>query len=207
MTTVIEPAQQVAKTVADTEPSKYLRYLPAVYSDHDFMGRFLRIFQDILSPLEHMVDTINLYFDPAMAPAQMLPWLASWVDLALDERWPLERQRQLIRSAVELYQWRGTRRGLREYLKIYTGVQPRITEHFGGIRLGEQSKLGWNTILGDGMDHCITITLEVEDPSSIDVERVRAIIEVEKPAHVAYRIEVVAVEPVDTLNFLLADDE
>jgi phage tail-like protein len=178
------------KAALAIEPSRYLEYLPAIYSEDEFMGRFLRIFEDILTSIEQMVDHVNLYFDPKTAPEAFLPWLASWVDLSLDEQWSLEKQRRLIASAVELYQWRGTRRGLREYLRIYTGVEPKITEHFGGIRLGEQSKLGWNTVLGDGQDHSFTVTLKVEDPSSIDVERVKAIIEAEKPAHVGYRLEI-----------------
>ena len=191
MTTVFQEEQQ--ELAIDTEPSKYLKYLPAIYSDHEFMGRFLKIFEDIYNPIEHMVNNINLHLDPKTAPDDFLPWLASWVDLTLDENWPVEKRRQLIASAVELYQWRGTRRGLREHLRIYTGAEPIITEHFGGIRLGEQSKLGWNTILGDGLDHCITVTLEVDDPMSLDSEKVNTIIEAEKPAHVGYELNITSV--------------
>jgi phage tail-like protein len=207
MTTTMEPELEVKESVIDTEPSKYLKYLPAIYSDDPFIGRFLRIFEGISTPIEHMVENIHLYLDPRMAPTQMLPWLASWVDLVLDDQWPLEKRRQLIRSAVELYQWRGTRRGLREYLKIYTGVEPIIREHFGGIKLGQHSKLGWNTILGDGLDHCITVIIETENPAALKIDKVKAIIEAEKPAHVAYRLEIVAVDPADTLSFLLEGED
>ena len=205
MTTVMEPERDIGiKAATYLDPSRLLDHLPAIYHDDDFMGRFLRIFEDILGPIEHMIDNMNLHFDPMMAPDQFLPWLASWVDLALDQRWPVDKRRELIRSAVQLYQWRGTRRGLREYLRIYTGGDPVITEHFGGIRLGEESRLGWNTVMGDGLDHCITVTLEVEDPSLIDADRVKAIIEVEKPAHVAYRLNIVSD---GNLDFLVNDED
>jgi phage tail-like protein len=178
-------------TTADTAPSKYLKYLPALFSEDEFVGRFLKIFESILTPIEQVIDQTDLYLDPKTAPEEFLPWLASWVDLVLDEGWPLEKRRQLIGAAVELYQLRGTRRGLREYLRIYTSVEPVIIEHYGGIRLGEQSQLGWNTILGDGQDHCFTVMLEMEDTSAVDLQKVRAIIEAEKPAHVAYELKVV----------------
>lgn len=176
---------------SDTEPSRYLDYLPAIYREDHFLGRYLKIFENILTPIEKLIDNVHLYFDPKMAPAALLPWLASWVDLVLDEEWPIEKRRELIGSAVELYQLRGTRLGLKEYLRIYTGTEPEIIEHFGGLRLGGQSLLGWNTILGDGQDHCVTVTLELEESSKVDVDKVRSIIEAEKPAHVGYKLNVI----------------
>lgn len=186
--------ERTADETAPEEPSTYLKYLPGIYREHEFMGRFLRIFESILSPIEGVIDHVEDYFDPKMAPGQLLPWLASWVDLVLDEGWPLEKRRQLIGSAVELYQLRGTRRGLSEYLRIYTGVEPTIVEHFGGIKLGEHSQLGWSTILGDGRDHCFTVTLDVDDVSAVDVDKVVAIIEAEKPAHAGYDLRIVGRE-------------
>jgi phage tail-like protein len=178
--------------IENSGQSSYLKYLPAFYSEDEFAGRFLMIFENILTPIERMVDHIELYFDPKVMPQEFLSWFASWVGLVLDENWPVERRRQLIKSAVELYRWRGTRRGLKEYLKVYTGVEPVITEHFAGFKLGEQSRLGWNTILGEGQNHCFTVTLELDDMASIDMERIKAIIEAEKPAHAAYTLNVVS---------------
>ena len=102
-----------------------------------------------------------------------------------------ERRRELVKSAGTLFRWRGTRRGLREYLRICTGVDPTIVEDFGGIRLGPGAKLGRNTVLGGGNPHTFTVTFEVEDPASVNVEQVKAIIESEKPAHVAYTLVIV----------------
>ena len=181
-----------SKTALDSEPSKYLRYLPALFSEDEFMGRFLKIFEGILAPIEQVIDHIDLYFDPKTVPEGLLHWLASWLDLVLDESWPVEKRRQLIGSAVGLYRLRGTRLGLSEYLRIYTGVQPVITEHYGGMRLGERTRLGWNTMLGDGQDHCFTVTLELADPSAVDLQRVISIVEAEKPAHAAYQLNIVS---------------
>ena len=179
------------KTSADMEPSKYLKYLPALFSEDEFMGRFLKIFESILTPIEEVIEYIHLYFDPKIAPEGLLQWLASWVNLVLDEGWPLEKRRQLIGSAVELYRLRGTRQGLTEYLRIYTGVLPVITEQMAGFKLGEASQLGWSTMLGEGQDHCFTVSLELDESSWVDLERVRAIIESEKPAHAAYHLDIV----------------
>jgi len=181
----------MVNAVAEDTRSSYLKHLPAFYSADDFMGRFLMVFEDILTPIERMVDNIDLYLSPSMMPEDLLPWIASWLDLVLDENWPVAKRRRLVSAAVELYRWRGTRRGLREYLSVYTGVDPIITEHMGGLSLDGQARLGQNTILGEGYDHCFTVTLEVDDPSTIDIGRVKAIIETEKPAHTAYTLRLV----------------
>ncbi len=174
--------------------SSYTRYLPAIYADSDFMGRFLMIFESVMAPLENVVNNLAYYFDPDATPEELLPWLASWVNVALDDSWPVERRRALVRSAVQLFQWRGTRRGLSEYLRVYTGVEPEITEEFGGFPLGEASRLGLNTVLGTGANNVFTVTIRTEDPDSISRQQVKAIIEAEKPAHTAYRLNIVGLD-------------
>jgi phage tail-like protein len=155
--------------------SRYLQYLPGMYQEDEFLDHFLMIFEDTLSPVEQVLRYIHLCFDPTMAPEEFLPWLAAWVDLVLDENWPIEKRRRLIRSGVELYRWRGTRRGLAEYLKIYTDVEPEIVEHF------DQE---------DGGPHHFTVTMRVSDPDAINERLVRQLINGEKPAHTTYELRI-----------------
>lgn len=161
--------------------SSYMQYLPPCYHEDDFLGRFLLIFESILEPLDRCIDQLNLYFDPRVTPEAMLPWLASWVDLVLNEKWTVEQRRTLIRAAPTLYLWRGTRRGLTEYLHIYTGVIPTIIEPH------QLSEEGQTTDVPPGVFYVI---LEVPDPARIDREIVEAIIEAEKPAHTAYMLDI-----------------
>ncbi len=65
--------------LAISSRSSYLKYLPALYSESEFMGRFLLIFESVLGPLEGMIDNLAYYFDPGICPEEMLNWLASWM--------------------------------------------------------------------------------------------------------------------------------
>lgn len=171
--------------------SSYLEYLPALYRDDEFMGQFLLIFESIMKPLENSVDNLNLYFDPLMTPESLLPWLASWLDLALDPTWPLHRRRELVRSSAELYRWRGTRRGLSEYLRIYTGAVPEISEYIPGMSLDPETKLGMDTRLGSsGTGYHFTVSLKLDEDSAVNDDTVRAIIESQKPAHAGYTLQI-----------------
>lgn len=157
--------------------SSWLQYLPAIYQENEFLGRFLRIYEEQLLPVEDVLERIHHYFDPRMAPSSFLSWLASWIDLALDENWPEERRRELIHRGTDLYRWRGTPRGLLAYLRIYAGVEPEIVEHLKP---------------GNGGPFRFTVVLRVKDPSAVDEARVRSIIEAEKPAHTDYTLRIEA---------------
>jgi phage tail-like protein len=195
--------------IAVSAKSRYLRYLPALYESDELMGRFLMLFESFWAPIEEQICNLPLYLDPMMTPPEFLPWLASWLNLALDQRLPEERQRWLVRSAVRLYRKRGTREGLQEYLEIYTGERPEIIEHRAkDFRLGPDARLGPGIALGTGnRPHTFTVTLRlppVSSPAEDEGERVRqelerrrtieALIEAEKPAHTHYNLRIESVK-------------
>jgi len=167
-----------------------MEYLPTLYQGDDFLGRFLRIFEDIIDPIERTIDNVGDSLDPRLAPDEFLPWLSSWMGADLDENWPPAKQRELIASAATLYRWRGTRRGLREHLRIYTGYSPLIVENFTGLRLGQDAVLGVNTRLGEYQPHCFYVTAVAAEPGSLDERILQRIVESEKPAHTGYLLEV-----------------
>ncbi|MDY6892468.1 MAG: phage tail protein [Chloroflexota bacterium] len=171
--------------------SSYLEYLPALFRSDEFLGRFLLIFESILKPIENTVDNMASYFDPLLTPQDLLPWLASWIELVLDPSWPEQRRRELIKSAAELYLWQGTKRGMVEYLRIYTGTLPEVTEHIEGMRLGSEARLGISTKIGSaGGGNHFTVTIDLNDDTTIDIEKIVSIIEAQKPAHTIYTLHV-----------------
>lgn len=149
--------------------SSYLKYLPSFFSKDSLTDRFLLIFESILGPIEQLIGHMPLVLDPRTMPADLLPWVASWLDLTLNENWPESRRRDLIRSASELYRWRGTRQGLSRYLEVYAGVTPELDDD-----LKEP--------------HTFRVTLRVPTDEPVDEALVRAIIEAEKPAHTNYEL-------------------
>jgi phage tail-like protein len=181
----------VQQNKVDEPESRLLDYLPSVFREDRFMARFLMIFDTILTPIENTVDNTALYFDPRLTPETFLPWLASWVDITLDPKWPLERRRELVSNAAELYRWRGTRRGLSEYLRIYTGKKPQIIEYIPGMILDEKTQLGVNTVLGSsGTGHHFTVIFDFDGSENIDQKVIRQIIESQKPAHTDYTLQI-----------------
>ncbi len=108
--------------------SRYLEYLPAMFADNDFLGRFLLIFETLWEPLEQRQDHIGMYIDPATCPAPFLAWMASWFDMPVAGHWPEARVRELLGQVSDLYRWRGTTYGMAQMIEIWTGILPQIEE-------------------------------------------------------------------------------
>lgn len=169
------------------QASSYLRYLPAIYHRDPFLGRFLRIFEDVLSPIQEMVSTLPGRFDPGLAPSPMLEFLATWVGERRQATLSDGPWRKLIKQALELHRWRGTKRGLRLALELATGRRPLVTEYGKGMVLGEDSSLGLNTPLEDGMAPHVNVTFTCK-PEDVDKAVVDDVISRCSPGHVSYSV-------------------
>lgn len=141
--------------MATVEQSRYLQYLPAIFEETQpgvgralDLGQFLLPFQAAFDEFDEVLATIDRYFAPELAPdTDFLPWLATWVALAVDEEWEMDKRRRLISQAVELYRWRGTVLGLKRYIALYTGLDESAIEIQearwpGGMQIGVASRIG-----------------------------------------------------------------
>jgi phage tail-like protein len=161
--------------------SSYLDHLPGIYQEDDFLGRFLLIFEHIFSPVEQTSGSTWTYFDAGLTPEDFLPWLGSWIGMLVDARMPAENKREVIRAAPELYRWRGTKRGLRAFLKLFTGIEPEITEP-------TLAEIAANRNLA----YRFTVRMVVPRGQELSRAYVETLVEAEKPAFAACAIEIVS---------------
>ena len=192
---------------------KYLEHLPALFEEDDFIGRFLMLFESFWGPISHQIDAFPHYLDPALTPARFLPWLAGWFDLEFDDTWSEGQRRELLRNIMWLYRRRGTRVALKRYLEIYTRQPVEITERRAkNLKLGPTARLGVGIALGTGnVPHTFTVSVRLPaltPPPGLTGEaaakevarlekqrrrRLEQLIEADKPAHVAYHLEIVEI--------------
>lgn len=149
------------------DKSSYLRFLPPVLWQAEpgppefSLGAALRIFEKILTgiddgvvvqhpaedgtprtyePVEHVIARLHRLFDPWTTPPELLPWLASWVSLEFPEIWDQYQRRKVTSEIVQIYRKRGLKRGLDEYLDLYTVAEkrPRVAVDDGARLLFSQ---------------------------------------------------------------------
>lgn len=175
----------------------YQKFLPEFYQESDFLGRFLNITEQCFEPIYETAETFWSYLDPLLTPKALVPFLAHWVAWPMNPNLTLSQQRRLIRHAVEIYQWRGTARGLKLCLRLCTGLEENNIEvlepddvefAMGDITLGDQP------CLGGGKAYHFVVRLKPqtqEQLENLDEAAIRALVEQEKPAFCTYDLEFV----------------
>lgn len=194
-----------------------LRRLPRLYSEEpvaeDFLHRQLSMFDSLLADLGRRSARRDHLVDPASVPEEALAWLASFLGMVLDERWPVAARRKLVREAMRLYRFRGTPAAIARYLEIYLDVRPVIVEHFRlggmpGMLAGDADAPSRRSVVGLGLQlggalgdpglpdplaggasraHRFTVLV----PRRLDAEQavvVRHVLETERPAHTVYEL-------------------
>ncbi|WP_322745068.1 phage tail protein [Leptolyngbya ectocarpi] len=176
----------------------YQKFLPEFYQTSDFLGRFLSITEQSFEPVYDITETFWAYLDPLLAPKALVPFLAHWVAWPMNPHLTLAQQRRLIRHAVEIYQWRGTARGLTLCLHLCTSLEMQQIEviepderefALGDITLGDQPSLG------GGKAYHFAVVLKPDSPEQLnclDETAIRVLIEQEKPAFCTYDLKIVA---------------
>ena len=151
-----------------------------------------------MGSVDDKLDVLQTYFDPYEAPEGFVEWLAHWSAMVLDMDWPLEKKRAIVKKAVELYSIRGTVRGLKVFLSLFTGYEPTIIENewpFKGFRVGI-CEIGIDSIVLPpvNLNQCfiVEIPAKFQDVSLDAVIRVHDIIQAEKPAHASYYLRFLA---------------
>jgi phage tail-like protein len=128
------------------------QYLPELYAEAtfgadadragtttgpSFLSRQLAIAESELTPMEDRVASAYLLTDPRKTPVDALPWLASWVGVALDNGLSESCRRALIEAAPLMAQRHGTLRSLELALELVTGGRLRQ----GAALLGAEAPL------------------------------------------------------------------
>lgn len=140
------------------------------------LGAMLGAMAALQTPAEVAIDHLPATLDVHRTPDRFVAFLARWVDLsdvlgAEEVYGPGTGQlRQLVASAAQLARWRGTSRGLQQFLETATGV--------AGFTIDEE-------IPGsDGEPRPYHIAVRVPAAATTYRELVATIVEAEKPVYV-----------------------
>jgi phage tail-like protein len=159
--------------------------LPAIYRDLDAnVQRLTQGFDAVLAPVWLVLDNLDAYFDPALAPDDFVRMLAGWVGLDVDDNWTDDQRRRLVANAIDLYRWKGTRRGVIALVEAYTGFTPVVSESGGTVWSATRNAPPPGSAPG------MRVTLQLPIGAQIDVGRLTRLITESVPAHVRVAVEV-----------------
>lgn len=181
------------------EPSRLEIFLPELFQEGSAPSqvasethRLVRIIGSVFAEFGKAIDNIPDSFDPQLAPADFLPWLASWMALLLRADWDESQQRAVLARIIPLYAKRGTKSGIEEYLKIYAGEGVTIKDELTPLQIATSSTVGIDTVVGGQPPYffIVNVAFAEPDPEKLKpkVKAVRDVLDIEKPAHTYYQL-------------------
>jgi Phage tail protein (Tail_P2_I) len=108
--------------------------------------------------------------------------MAAWLGVELDESWPEDRQRELVKRQADLARRRGTRRGLQEALQIaFPDLPLRVEDDGGVVHAASADELP----PAPPPRFVVYCDVPLEEPAGL-----ARMIEIMKPVHVQYRLRI-----------------
>jgi len=140
----------------------------------EFLQRYLAMVDGVLSDLGGRADERATLLSSAAAPAEALGWLAGFLGLVLDERWPEAVRRRVIDEAPWLLRFRGTKQGLERLLELIVGRPVIILERWrlrgvGGALLEGVDPAAGAAVVGGGLRVGGSVGATGEAPVSDDL--------------------------------------
>lgn len=173
----------------------FLRYLPEIYQREDrkqFFERFLAVFQITYEEMNERIYQMPELLDAYGTDRQFLEWLTGWIGIADTYMWNEKQLRSLLKNAVSLYKLRGTRKAVREYVKLYTGgYEPLIVENFE-LKEGDSRYHTWNLFQEDAYRFYVLVQEEYV-PTTKEYQALVKVIEQVKPANM--ELELIVLKP------------
>lgn len=122
--------------------------------ERDFLFRYLMPIAAMLDEWQGVSSQRHRLLDARIAPGEALPWLASFVGLALEPCWPERVQRRMVAAAAGLFRTRGTLPSLKTMIEILSDdAEVLIIEHYrlrGGGVFGNEQANHSQAVLGVG---------------------------------------------------------
>lgn len=159
--------------------------LPAFLQEDQFVVRLTAGLDDVIAPAISVLDCLDAYVDPLLAPTDFVEWLAAWIGAPLDDNWDEEKRRCSVLAAASLHRQRGTPSGLRAAVELATGGLVDIEEPGGTVWSRSPTQPG-----ATPGDDALVVRVRVEDPDRLRVSELEELVRSSKPAHLPHRIEV-----------------
>jgi phage tail-like protein len=111
----------------------WLNYLPELYQSNDagrFLERYLAVFQTLHESMNQRIREVPDMIDVDLAGKELLVCLSQWLHIAGSYMWSEEQLRKLLKNGIRLYKKRGTREGILEFIRLYTGGEAYLVEFY-----------------------------------------------------------------------------
>ena len=161
----------------------FFRTLPQVYQeDNDFLRRYMSIFSTMYQEFQEKIDALPQLMDVDTAPEGLLPVLASWMGLEVDEMlFTSDELRRLLKAAPELLEHKGSKWAVETAVKLFVPDEVYIVER--NLLMEDQRS---DSLYGDSVfDFTVMVGRKMDEKLRL---RLQFLIDQLKPIRSRYKI-------------------
>ena len=152
--------------------NSFVEYLPEIYQEagrDSFFERYMAVVQSLYEDLERETDRIPEYLDYDLASDDNLRVFAEWTgDWGRDHAFSPDQMRRILKNLQAVQSGRGTKTVMEKMVRLYTGREARIVEHFkwhDWMRAAGRLQEAYERLFGKRED-TFTVMIDVTDPGT-----------------------------------------
>ena len=162
-------------------PFPLIDAVPPMLAEDSFVQRMMPAFDEVLAPIISTLDCFPSYLDPALAPMDMVKYMASWLFPNYEDQLSEDGLRHALATVVERSGWRGTARGIVEALETFSLSSIDIQDSGSTVLSATPTD---PSTWPDVAPPAVTVTCVMGADSSLNEEQIRAVMRFLVPAHV-----------------------
>ncbi len=162
-------------------PFPMINYTSSLLADDRIAQMICASLDDVLAPIISVLDCYDSYLDAHIAPIDFVRYMSAWILVNPEASWDDNTVRKSLAHAIRFYEYRGTARGLHDYLYEVFGIEVGI-EDSGSVTTSRDST-DPSTWSAPGPP-AVSISLQGNSVSESSLDLIQTLLAVAIPAHV-----------------------
>lgn len=162
-------------------PFPMINYTSSMLIEDPVAQKICGSLDEVLAPIISVLDCYDSYLDVFLAPMDFVRYMCTWILVNPELGWDDDAVRKSLAHAIRFYEFRGTSRGIRDFLTTVFDLDVTVEES-GSVTTSRDSTDPSTWTIPPLPSATITVT--GRDGAAVDMGLVGLVLDTAVPAHV-----------------------
>lgn len=162
-------------------PFPMINYTSSMLIEDQVAQKICSSLDEVLAPIISVLDCYDSYLDVFLAPMDFVEYMCAWILVNPELGWDQHTVRKSLAHAIRFYEFRGTARGIRDFLTTVFELDVTIEESGSVITSRDSTDPTTWTI---PPTPTVTVTVRARQGGTVDMGLVSLVMDSAVPAHV-----------------------
>ena len=162
-------------------PFPMINYTSSMLIEDPVAQKICASLDEVLAPIISVLDCYDSYLDVFLAPMDFVKYMCTWILVNPEIGWDEDTVRKSLAHAIRFYEFRGTSRGLRDFLSTVFDLEVTIQES-GSVTTSRDATDASTWTIPPAPT--VSITVSSRSGAPIDHDLIGLVLTAAVPAHV-----------------------